>query len=152
LDWLATEFVAGHWDVKAMQKWIVTSATYRQTSNGTPHLRDVDPENRLLGRGPRFRLSAESIRDNALTVSGLLSHKLGGPGIFPYQPPGLWEEAHEENYAQSRGADLYRRGLYVYWKRAVPNPSLIAFDASAREVCTCARPLTNTPLQALVLM
>jgi hypothetical protein len=152
LDWLATEFIARDWDTKTLQRLIVTSATYRQASNVTPRLREVDPENRLLGRGPRFRLHAEAIRDNALAVSGLLSRKMGGPGIFPYQPPGLWETAHEEKYIQSRGADQYRRGVYVYRKRAVPYPSLLAFDAPTREVCTCARPQTNTPLQALVLM
>ena len=152
LDWLAAEFIARRWDVKALQKVIVTSATYRQSSQGGARLFERDPENRLLARGPRFRLSAEAVRDNALAVSGLLSRKVGGPGVFPYQPPGLWETAHDEKYVQSGGRDQYRRGLYVYWKRAVPYPSMLAFDASPREVCACARPLTNTPLQALVLM
>jgi hypothetical protein len=153
LDWLAVEFVARGWDVKALQKLIVTSATYRQSSKATPRLREVDPENRLLGRGPRFRLPAETIRDNALAVSGLLSRKLGGPGVYPYQPPGLWQDARSTlEYVPSRGSDLYRRGLYVYWKRAMPYPSLVAFDAPSREVCTSARLVTNTPLQALVLM
>jgi hypothetical protein len=158
LDWLATEFSARRWDIKAFQKMIVMSATYRQSSKVTPQLQEADPYNRLLGRGPRFRLSAETIRDNALAVSGLLNRQVGGPSVYPYQPAGLWEEIafggefSSQKYVQSHGADLYRRGLYTYWKRSLPYPSMAVFDAPNREVCTAQRPLTNTPLQALVLM
>lgn len=158
LDWLATEFVHGGWDVKAMQRLIVTSATYRQVSAATPELIEKDPENRLLARGPRFRLPAEVVRDNALATSGLLKPDIGGPSVFPYQPKGLWEEMAfgeiftAQEYTPSHGADLYRRSLYTFWKRTVPPPSLTTFDAPDREKCTARRLLTNTPLQALVLM
>src|SRR5207247_5873391 len=158
LDWLATEFIRTRWDIKAMQRLIVTSATYRQSSNLTPELLERDPENRLLARGPRFRLPAEMVRDNALSVSGLLNLGIGGPSVFPYQSPGLWEEmAYGEgytaqSYTPSRGGDLYRRSMYTFWKRTVPPPSLATFDAPDREKCTGRRGLTNTPLQALVLM
>ena len=158
LDWLATEFIASGWDVKALQKQIVMSATYRQSSKLDPAKHERDPENRLLARGPRFRLDAETIRDNALAVSGLLNPEMGGPSVFPYQPPGLWEELAfggdftSQSYTTSKGDDLYRRGLYTYWKRSLPNPSLTVFDAPNRELCTVQRPRTNTPLQALVLL
>jgi hypothetical protein len=158
LDWLATEFVATKWDVKKMQRLIVTSATYRQDSAVTPDLLERDPENRLLARGPRFRLPAEMIRDNALFVSGLINDKIGGPSVFPYQPKGLWEEMafggkfSAQTYVQSHGSDLYRRSMYIFWKRSVPYPSLNTFDAPDREKCTARRTVTNTPLQALVLM
>jgi hypothetical protein len=158
LDWLATEFVASKWDVKKMQRLIVTSATYRQDSAVTPDLLERDPENRLLARGPRFRLPAEMIRDNALFVSGLINDKIGGPSVFPYQPKGLWEEMafggkfSAQTYVQSHGSDLYRRSMYIFWKRSVPYPSLNTFDAPDREKCTARRTVTNTPLQALVLM
>jgi hypothetical protein len=158
LDWLATEFVANKWDVKKMQRLIVTSATYRQDSAVTPDLLERDPENRLLARGPRFRLPAEMIRDNALFVSGLINDKIGGPSVFPYQPKGLWEEMafggkfSAQTYVQSHGSDLYRRSMYIFWKRSVPYPSLNTFDAPDREKCTARRTVTNTPLQALVLM
>jgi hypothetical protein len=158
LDWLATEFTRSGWDVRAMQRLIVTSATYRQSSKVAPALLERDPENRLLARGPRLRLSAEMIRDNALAASGLLSPALGGPSVFPYQPKGLWEEmAFGEGftaqvYRQSTGRDLYRRSLYTFWKRTVPPAALATFDAPDREKCTVRRALTNTPLQALVLM
>jgi hypothetical protein len=158
LDWLATEFIARGWDVKAMQKLIVLSATYRQSSHVTADLLERDPHNRLLARGARFRLDAETIRDNALAVSGLLCRKLGGPSVRPYQPAGLWEAVAvggnytSQTYVPSQGADLYRRGMYTYWKRSLPHPSLVAFDAPTRELCTAVRPRTNTPLQALVLM
>jgi hypothetical protein len=158
LDWLATEFVARGWDVKAMQRLIVLSATYRQSSHISPALREKDPHNRLLARGPRFRLDAEMIRDNALAVSGLLTRTLGGPSVRPYQPPGLWEQVavggpySSQTYVQSKGEDLYRRGIYTYWKRSLPYPSLATFDAPTRETCTSSRSRTNTPLQALVLM
>ena len=158
LDWLATEFIASGWDVKALQKQIVLSATYRQGSRLDPVEHERDPENRLLARGPRFRLDAETIRDNALAISGLLNPRMGGSSIFPYQPPGLWEELAfggdftSQSYTTSKGNDLYRRGLYTYWKRSLPSPSLTVFDAPNRELCTVQRPRTNTPLQALVLL
>jgi hypothetical protein len=158
LDWLATKFIDRHWDVKAMQKLIVMSATYRQSSGGNESLWARDPSNRLLARGPRFRLDAEMIRDNALALSGLLECKVGGPSVRPYQPAGLWEQVSlggnysSQAYVQGHGADLCRRGLYVYWKRSLPYPALAIFDATNRELCTALRPRTNTPLQALVLM
>jgi len=158
LDWLATEFIRTGWDIRAMQRLIVTSAAYRQSSKVTPELLEKDPENRLLARGPRFRLPAEMVRDNALAVSGLLNRELGGPSVFPYQPKGLWEETAfgdgftAQSYPPSTGKDLYRRSLYTFWKRTVPPPSLAVFDAPDREKCTARRSVTNTPLQALVLM
>ena len=158
LDWLATEFVRSHWDIKALQRLIVTSATYRQSSHASRELIERDPENRLLARGPRFRLPAEIVRDNALAISGLLNDKIGGPSVYPYQPNGLWEEMafgegySGQSYTQSSGSDLYRRGLYTVWKRTVPPPSLTLFDAPDREKCTARRAVTNTPLQALVLL
>jgi hypothetical protein len=151
LDWLASEFMDHHWDVKHMVKLMVMSASYRQSAAVTPKLLERDPYNRLLTRGPRVRLDAEFIRDNALAVSGLLNPKIGGESVKPYQPPGLWEVT-DRKYDQSKGKDLYRRGLYVYWKRAVHYPSFATFDAPNREVCTVQRPRTSTPLQSLVLM
>ena len=129
LDWLATEFVQTGWDIKRMQRLIVTSATYRQSSHVTPELVEKDPENRLLARGPRFRLPAEMVRDNALAAGGLLNGAIGGPSVAPYQPKGLWEEMafgdvfSAQTYAQSTGKDLYRRSMYTFWKRTVPPPS-----------------------------
>jgi hypothetical protein len=158
LDWLATEFVRGGWDIKKLQRLIVTSATYRQSSRVTPELLERDPENRLLARMSRFRLPAEVVRDNALAISGLLTREIGGPSVYPYQPEGLWEEMaygdHHtaQHYRPSDGADLYRRSLYAVWKRTVPPASLSTFDAPDREKCTVRRPRTNTPLQALVLL
>jgi hypothetical protein len=158
LDWLATEFIRTGWNVKAMQRLMVTSATYRQSSRVTPELHERDPENRLLARGPRFRLQAEMVRDNALAVSGLLAGKVGGPGVYPYQPKGLWEEIaygdvySAQTYKASHGSDLYRRSMYMFWKRTSPPPELITFDAPDREKCTARRAVTNTPLQALVLL
>ncbi len=158
LDWLATEFVRTNWDVKAMQRLIVMSAVYRQSSKTIPALLEKDPENRLLAHGPRFRLPAEMIRDNALFISGLINSKIGGPSVSPYQPKGLWEEMafggdfSAQKYEQSHGSDLYRRSMYTFWKRSVPYPSLNTFDAPDREKCTARRGITNTPLQALVLM
>jgi hypothetical protein len=158
LDWLATEFVSSGWDVKAMQRLIVTSATYRQSSRASRELIERDPENRLLARGPRFRLPAELVRDNALAVSGLLNDKIGGPSVYPYQPKDLWEEMafgegySGQSYTQSSSSDLYRRSMYTVWKRTVPPPSLTLFDAPDREKCTARRAVTNTPLQALVLL
>ena len=158
LDWLATEFIRTGWDIKAMQKLIVTSAAYRQSSKITPELNEKDPANRLLARGPRFRLPAELIRDNALAVSGLLGKDIGGPSVYPYQPPGLWEDMafgdnfSAQTYVPSTGKDLYRRGLYTFWKRTVPPAALATFDAPDREKCITRRARTNTPLQALALM
>lgn len=158
LDWLATEFVRTGWDVKAMQRLIVTSAAYRQSSKVTPALHEKDPENRLLARGPRFRLPAEMIRDNALAVSGLLKEHVGGPSVLPYQPAGLWEELafgeafSAQEYKQDHGDNLYRRSMYTFWKRTVPPASLNTFDAPDREKCTARRAVTNTPLQALVTL
>jgi hypothetical protein len=120
-----------------------------------PELLERDPENRLLARGPRFRLDAENIRDVALSASGLLEARVGGPSVFPYQPPGLWGQVAFEgtrDYVQSEGADNYRRGLYTYWRRSIPYASFTIFDAPSREVCTVRRPRTNTPLQALALL
>ena len=156
LDWLATEFSRIGWDVKAMQKLLVMSATYRQSSKATTELVQRDPENRLLARGPRFRLPAEVVRDNALAISGLLVNKVGGPPIRPYQPAGLWEDlaggAGEAPYVQDKGPNLYRRSLYIYRKRTVPHPVMSTFDAPSREFCQVQRPRTNTPLQALELL
>jgi hypothetical protein len=158
LDWLATEFIRTGWDVKAMQKLIVMSAAYRQSSRVTPELHEKDPENRLLARGPRYRLSAEIIRDNALAVSGLLNDEIGGRSVLPYQPPGLWEEMafgdgfSRQEYAQDHGKDLYRRSMYTFWKRTVPPAAMSTFDAPDREKCVARRAVTNTPLQALVLL
>ena len=176
LDWLAVDFMDHGWNVKRLLKTIVMSATYRQSSvgqafqpdrtdrnasargeqpgqAGKPDLRMRDPENRLLSHGPRFRMSAERIRDQALFVAGLLTERVGGPSVLPYQPRGLWKEiATDTKYDQSHGANLYRRSLYTYWKRTVSPPVMAAFDAPTREFCTVRRPRTNTPLQALALL
>jgi hypothetical protein len=153
LDWLATEFIRTGWDIKAMQRLIVTSSTYRQASKATPALLQNDPENRRLARGPRFRLSAEMVRDQALAISGLLVEKVGGPSVKPYQPAGLWKElTGAEDYVQDHGASLYRRSMYTFWKRTVAPPSMMTFDAAGREMCTVRETRTNTPLQALTLM
>jgi hypothetical protein len=138
-----------------MHRRIVTSATYRQSSSAEPSRLRLDPENRLLSRGPRFRLSAEAVRDNALAIGGLLVEKIGGPSIKPYQPAGLWEALATRNattYEVGKGDDLYRRSLYTVWKRSSPPPSAISFDAAERLVCTVNRQRTSTPLQALVLL
>jgi hypothetical protein len=161
LDWLAVEFRDSRWDVRALMRRIVTSATYRQASVVTQALLKRDPENRLMARGPRLRLQAEFIRDQALAVSGLLNREIGGRSVSPYQPAGLWQElasrADSGNwsaqvYVQGHGMDLYRRTMYTFWKRASPPPTLVTFDAPDRETCVVRRARTNTPLQALVLM
>jgi hypothetical protein len=154
LDWLAVEFMDHKWDIKGVLKTIVMSATYRQSSRTTPLLLDKDPRNRLLARYPRRRLDAEQIRDQALAISGLLSPKIGGPSVFPPQPAGLWQAAFngERSYPTSTGEDRYRRGLYTFWRRTVPYPSMATFDAPSRETCTLRRMPTNTPLQALVTL
>jgi hypothetical protein len=154
LDWLATEFIRTGWDVKGMQKLIVMSGTYRQQSQASPEQLQRDPENRLLARGPRHRLAAEMVRDQALYAAGLLVEKLGGPSVKPYQPAGLWQDQsmQDMDYKQSTGPDLYRRSLYTFWKRTIPPPMLTNFDASGREACVVRETRTNTPLQALNLM
>ena len=164
LDWLAVEFMDQGWDVKGLLRLMVTSAAYRQSASvrgaGAESLAR-DPENRLLARGPRFRLSAEEIRDTALATSGLLNPQIGGPSVYPYQPAGLWEELSSRGdsknwtaqfFEQSHGADLYRRSLYTFIKRTCPPPQMQTFDAPDRETCTAQRERTNTPLQALVTL
>jgi hypothetical protein len=154
LDWLATEFLRTGWDTKALLKTIVMSAAYQQSSKATPELLQRDPENRLLARGPRIRMSAETVRDSALHAAGLLRAKIGGPSVKPYQPAGLWKEIvmQDMDYVQSTGDDLYRRGLYTFWKRTVAPPMMATFDSALRETCTVRENRTNTPLQALNLM
>jgi hypothetical protein len=155
LDWLALEFVRSGWDMKAMHRLIVTSATYRQSSRVTPELLQKDPENRLLARGPRYRLNAEMVRDQALRLAGLLDEqKIGGPSVKPYQPDGLWKDQIMQDmyYVQGKGSDLYRRSLYTFWKRTVAPPMMVNFDAANREACVVRESRTNTPLQALNLM
>ncbi len=156
LDWLATEFVRLNWDLKALQKEIVMSAAYRQSSKLTPELKLHDPENHLLARGPRFRLSAEVIRDQALAISGLLVEKIGGRSVRPYQPEGIWNEINVYgnliNYQHDKGDGLYRRSLYTIWKRTQGPPSMSLFDVPGRDTCRVRRSRTNTPLQALALM
>jgi mono/diheme cytochrome c family protein len=160
LDWLAIEFMepssagARPWDVKRMVKLMVMSAAYRQSSRTTPELEDKDPDNRLIARGPSKRLDAEFVRDQALALSGLLSDKMLGPSVFPPQPDNLWQAAFngERTYPTSTGEDRYRRGIYTFWRRTVPYPSMAAFDAPSREVCTMRRVLTSTPLQAFVTL
>jgi hypothetical protein len=154
LDWLATEFVDLKWDMKALLKLIVTSETYCQSSRVTPVLVAKDPRNRLLARGPRFRLEAEMVRDQSLALSGLLSRKMRGPSVYPPQPDGLWQAAFngERTWPTSKGEDRYRRGLYTFWRRTIPYPSMTTFDAPSRETCSLRRFRTNTPLQAFVTM
>jgi hypothetical protein len=155
LDWLATEFMRTGWDVKQLQRTIVMSATYRQSSKLTPELRGRDPENRLLARGPRFRVDAEVVRDSALFVGGLLVEKQGGRSVKPWQPGGLWEAVsfnNSQKYVPDSNDGQYRRSFYTYWKRQSPPPNLMLFDAPTREYCVVRRPRTNTPLQALALL
>lgn len=151
LDWLAVEFRESGWDIKRMNKLIVMSATYQQSSETTAGLREKDPENRLLARGPAHRLTAEMIRDNALAASGLLNKNIGGESVKPYQPEGLWE-INNARYKPDSGPAVYRRSLYVLVKRSVPNPTLATFDATSRTYCVARRQVTNTPLQALVTL
>jgi hypothetical protein len=158
LDWLATHFVDSGWNVKQLLRLMVTSATYAQSSDSSAELNERDPDNLLLARGPRQRLTAEMLRDQALFVSGLLCDKLGGPPVFPYQPTNLYQgivvaaDYPGTTYTESRGPDLYRRSLYTFWKRTVPYPTLSIFDVPDREVCVVQRSKTDTPLQALALM
>ncbi len=157
LDYLATEFRDSGWDVKGFFRRLVTSSTYRQAATLTPGKRERDPENRLLSRGPRFRMDAEMVRDSALAASGLLVRTIGGPSVKPYQPEGHWErvamnQSNTARYRQDSGDKLYRRSLYTFWKRSAPPPSMTIFDAGNREHSMVRRERTNTPLQALVVM
>jgi hypothetical protein len=152
LDWLATEFIRRKWDSKAINRLIVTSATYRQASIASPELLQRDPENRLLARGPRKRLTPYAIRDAALSVSGLMVGTLGGPSVKPYMPPGLWGSISNARYKQDKGDKLYRRSMYTYWRRTIPPPTMMTFNAAAREICIVRTDQTTTPLQALTMM
>ena len=157
LDWVAVDFMESGWDVKRLIKMMVMSSTYRQSSKADPEKFKKDPENRILARGPRFRLDAESIRDQALAVSGLLGNRIGGKSVKPYQPAGLWKPvgfggSNTSVFKQDKGESLYRRSMYTFWKRTSHPPSMAIFDAPNRETCTVRRERTNTPLQALVLM
>jgi hypothetical protein len=155
LDYLAVTFRDDlKWDMKAMLKMIATSATYRQSSKQTPEVLEADPTNKWLTRAPRLRLEAEQVRDQALELSGLLSEKMFGPSVYPPQPAGLWQAAFngERTYPTSTGEDRYRRGVYTFWRRTTPYPSMAAFDAPSREQCTVRRIQTSTPIQAFVTM
>ncbi len=153
LDWLATEFVRLGWDIKALQRSILLSATYRQSYALDARAEEIDPENRLYWRSSRYRLAAEEIRDNALHVAGLLSRRIGGPSVMPPQPAGYFDDKSRDwKWRQSEGEDRLRRGLYTFWRRTTPYPSLMIFDAPSRETCVSERPRTNTPLQALVTL
>lgn len=153
LDWMAVEFMDRGWSMKAMHRMIVTSRAYRQSSRLTPQLLQADPYNKLISRGPRFRMEAEMIRDQALAASGLLSRKVGGPSVFPYQPEGVWDVPYsDEKWVESKGEDRYRRGLYTFVRRSALYPSMMNFDATSREFCTVQRIRTNTPLQALTTL
>ena len=155
LDYLAVTFRDGGWNLKGLLRQVVLSQTYRQSSAASAQALEIDPANDKLARGPAYRLASEQIRDSALAASGLLVRKIGGPSVYPYQPPGLWEELATRNattYAQGKGDDLHRRSLYTVWKRSTPPPSAISFDASERLLCTVQRQRTSTPLQALVLL
>jgi hypothetical protein len=157
LDWLAVDFREGSWDIKKFFKLLVTSAAYRQSAVADAQKIEMDPQNRLLSRGPRFRLDGELIRDYALAASGLLVEKIGGPSVKPYQPPGVWEavampDSNTRYYKQDRGENLYRRSMYTFWKRAAPPASMEIFNAPNRETCVVRRDRTNTPLQALVTL
>jgi hypothetical protein len=167
LDWMSVQFRDGGevsngsrrgskrtvapWNYKELVRLILTSATYRQSAAVSTALLEKDRYNRLLARGPRIRLDAEFVRDNALAVAGLLDRKIGGPSIKPYQPPGIWDGT-DSRYDQDHGEKLYRRGMYVFWRRSAHYPSFATFDAPNREVCTFLRQRTQTPLQSLVLM
>ena len=151
LDWLAVDFRESGWDVKRLFRMMVTSAAYRQSAVTTPEKLERDPQNRLLSRGPRFRMDAEMVRDYALAASGLLAAKIGGPSVRPYQPDGVWEavampESNTRYYRADSGENLYRRSMYTFWKRAAPPASMDIFNAPSREACTVRRERTNTPL------
>jgi hypothetical protein len=154
LDWMAWQFLNDYnWSIKKMIKAIVMSATYRQQSKVTDDLLKKDPYNKFYARGPRVRLTAEQVRDQALFVSGLLSKKMYGPAVMPYQPEGVWNSPYSgEQWRQSKGEDQYRRAIYTYWKRTAGYPSMMTFDGTQREICVARRIRTNTPLQALVTL
>jgi Protein of unknown function (DUF1553) len=152
LDWLARTLIDSGWDVKRLMRLIVTSATYRQSSDAPADLLARDPDNMLLARGPRLRLSAEMIRDGALAGGSLLIDTIGGPPVKPFQPPGLWEEKSGLTYQRDAGPGSHRRSVYTFWKRTSPPPAMLTFDATTREVCAVKRQTTATPLQALVLL
>jgi hypothetical protein len=157
LDWLAVEFRESGWDVKRFFKLLVMSSTYRQSAAATPEAIEKDPQNRLLSRGPRFRMDGEMVRDYALAASGLLARKIGGPSVKPYQPDGVWEAvamigSNTRDYRRDSGESLYRRSLYTFWKRSAPPASMEIFNAPSRETCAVRRERTNTPLQALVTL
>jgi hypothetical protein len=151
LDWLAVSFVKSGWNIKALQKMIVLSATYRQSSKPSEKAAATDPENILLSHGPANRLTAEMLRDNVLAASGLLHKKIGGPSVYPYQPEGLWT-INGSVYKEDTGSNLYRRGIYTVWRRSAPNPTQSTFDVGIRTSCVVGRQKTNTPLQALVTL
>lgn len=153
LDWLTGRFMDSGWDRKALHALIVSSATYRQSSQASVEALSADPDNRWLARGPKHRLQAEQIRDQALAVSGLLVKQIGGPSVKPYQPAGVWEDSGTgKSYTPDKGEKLYRRSLYTFWRRTAPPPSMLSFDAPSREVCSAKREVTSTPLQALVML
>jgi hypothetical protein len=156
LDWLATDFRDSGWDVKRFYKQLLMSATYRQSARITPQLAEKDPKNRLLARGPRFRMDSEMLRDTALSASGLLVERLGGPSVKPYQPPRFWEGSHDASntrkYVPDHGDALYRRSLYTFWKRMATMPDMDTFDSPTRDAACTRRQRTDTPLQALVAM
>jgi hypothetical protein len=157
LDWLAIEFRDSGWDVKKLFRLMVTSAAYRQSTAATEEKLQKDPDNRLLARGPRYRMDAEMVRDYALAASGLLRPEIGGPSVKPYQPDRIWEtvamdQSNTRFYHRDKGDALYRRSMYTFWKRSAPPPSMDIFNAPTREQCTVRRERTNTPLQALVTM
>jgi hypothetical protein len=154
LDWLAVEFMDSNWDMRKIVRLLVTSATYRQSSNTSPELRQLDPYNQLYARQSRFRIEAELVRDNALAISGLLVTKIGGRSTYPYQPAGYWRHMNfpARKWPGDKGESNYRRGLYTWWQRMFLHPSMVAFDAPSREECTVERPRSNIPQQALVLL
>jgi len=158
LDHLAYKYMDEGWDTKAMIKYILSSYTYQQSTNITDQMLELDPENKLYARAPRIRLSAEKIRDHALATSGLMTHRVGGPSVKPYQPEGLWKEkvggggGSTAEYIKDKNENQYRRSLYTFWKRTVPPPGMTTFDAVSRDLCMVKRETTSTPLQALVMM
>ena len=155
LDWLAVEFVESGWNLKHLIRLIVTSATYQQSTHSSPTILAADPQNEFYSQGPRFRLQAEFIRDSALATAGILTNEIGGPGVKPYQPSGLWNEVSlsgNVKFVQDQGVKNYRRSMYTYWKRSAPAPAMTIFDVPTREKCVVQRPRTNTPLQALVTL
>ena len=152
LDWLSRELIRSGWDLRVVQKQILLSATYQQSSNVSAELHERDPGNRWLARGPRVRMAGFTLRDQALAASGLLTEVVGGPSVKPYMPPKIWSAISNNRYKQDQGSNLFRRSLYTYWRRTIPPPTMMTFNAAAREVCTVRTETTNTPLQALTLM